>query len=176
MCIRDRRRPWSLPAIRTCTMSAPRQGQALFPAGFHLFRRCFRLLRPRCPCWNPCSCRWRRRPGLPAGASIPTAAPVGCPVPAPPLSLIHIYFRMLFAGNVNQMRPTASGNLLEKQRRAADAGSRLCRKQVRQQADEVVHVANLLENTAASVAPVSCLLYTSNCENETSYVVRCPVS
>ena len=70
---------------RTCTTSAAHRGQVLFPADPRLFRRCLRLPRPRRPCWNPCSYRWRHRLGLPAGASIPAAAPAGYPVPAAPV-------------------------------------------------------------------------------------------
>lgn len=68
---------------RTCTTSAAHRGQVLFPADPRLFRRCLRFPRPRRPCWNPCSYRWRHRLGLPAGTSIPAAAPAGYPVPAP---------------------------------------------------------------------------------------------
>ena len=50
---------------------------------------------------------------------------------------------------------------MEKQRRAADAGCRFCRKQARQQADEVVHIPDLLEHAAACVAlvPADCELH-----------------
>ena len=68
---------------RTCTTSAAHRGQVLFPADPRLFRRCLRLPRPRRPCWNRYSCRWRRQQEPPAGASIPAAAPVGCPAPVP---------------------------------------------------------------------------------------------
>ena len=68
---------------RTCTTSAAHRGRALFPADLHPSLRCLRLLRPRRPCWNRCSYRWRRRPEPPAGACPAAAAPAGCPAPAP---------------------------------------------------------------------------------------------
>ena len=63
-------------------------------------------------------------------------------------------FCLLFTGNVNQMRPASGRYFLEKQRRTADACSRLRREQARHQADQVVHVADLLEYAAACIALV----------------------